>query len=90
MVLLDNIGKPKLKKYLCTDYDGTQFVAFDVKRETVWMEKDGIRFPTPATGLLANRPRCIPVFSLSGFSSIDWVVEDHWVAVREAIEINAE
>ena len=90
MVLLDNIGKPKLKKYLCTAYDGTQFVSFDIKREVVWKEKNGIRFPVAVTGILANRPRCIPVLSMNIFSSIDYVVVDDWVAVKEAIEINAE
>ena len=89
MVLLDSIGKPKLKKYLCTTYDGTQFISFDIKREVVWVEKNGVRFPSAATGILANRPRCIPVFSMDIFSSIDYVVVDDWVAVKEVVEINA-
>lgn len=89
MFLLGSIGKPKLKKYLCTAYDGTQFISFDVKTEVVWEEKNGIRFPSAVTGLLANRLRCVPVFSMNVFSSIDYVVVDDWVAVKEAIEINA-
>lgn len=74
------------KKYLCTAYDGTQFTTYYLKQEFGWLEKDNVKFPVPTTGLLANKQIWIPEFSFA--YGISWRVEDHWVAVKEAIEYN--
>ncbi len=79
------IQKPVIKRYLCTAYDDTQFVTTELKYETIWQEKDGVRFPMRGP-ILANKPIWIPEYSIAYGVCGYWL--ERWIAVKEFIDLD--
>lgn len=78
------IQKPVIKRYLCTAFDDTQFITSELEYETVWQEKDGVRFPTRGP-ILANKIIWVPEFSIA--YGVSWRPLKRWIAVKEVIEL---
>jgi hypothetical protein len=79
------IQKPVIKSYLCTAFDDTQFITNSIEYETIWLEKDGVRFPIRGP-ILAKKVICVPEYSIA--YGVSWKPLERWIAIKEFIELD--